>query len=173
MLGAAPIIDFDGTLARLQVPWAALRAQLGVNRLDDLWGADPSGWAPIAEAEVAAAEVAIPIAGMLAQLEQSRGFAVLTNNSEAAVRAFLGRHPWLAERCAAIAGRESLGGPKQDPRHFLRGFELCAAATASFRGDEGIVYVGDLPWELSFARNLGAIAIDVVEVERTAREPGD
>ena len=37
MLGRAPIVDFDGTLARLDVDWDGLRRSLGLGSLDDLW----------------------------------------------------------------------------------------------------------------------------------------
>jgi hypothetical protein len=170
--GPAPIVDFDGTLARLVVDWEGLRRNLGVHSLDDLWQRDAGAWATVTEAEVAAAQTAEPVAGMVAELGACRGFAVLTSNAEAAVRAFCARFPALEKRLVAVAGRESLRGPKRDPRCFGIGFEICAAATGPLRPGLTPTYVGDLPWELRFAADLGATAFDVVDVEHEHRRPG-
>ena len=36
-LGDAVVSDFDGTLAKLAIPWPALRETLAVDRIEDLW----------------------------------------------------------------------------------------------------------------------------------------
>ena len=105
MLGRAPIVDFDGTLARLGVDWDGLRARLGITSLDELWtteaGAGGGGelegeaWRAVTEAEVAAARQAQPVDLMVSALARCEGFAVLTGNSQAAVDAFLDRRPEL------------------------------------------------------------------------------
>jgi|ERR1035437_179349 phosphoglycolate phosphatase-like HAD superfamily hydrolase len=174
MLGRAPIVDFDGTLARLGVDWDGLRARLGITSLDELWtteaGAGGGGelegeaWRAVTEAEVAAARQAQPVDLMVSALARCEGFAVLTGNSQAAVDAFLDRRPELGSLCLAVAGRETLRGSKRDPAAFSRGFRRCAEATQKVRGGDALVYVGDLPWELAAARQLGALAIDVTEV---------
>jgi phosphoglycolate phosphatase-like HAD superfamily hydrolase len=174
MLGRAPIVDFDGTLARLGVDWAGLRARLGLTSLDELWTAEPgaggggdlnsAGWRAVTAAEVAAALRARPVEPMVAALARCEAFAVLTGNSQAAVDAFLDRRPELGSLCRAVAGRETLRGSKRDPATFSRGFQLCADATEQVRGGDPLVYVGDLAWELAAARQLGALAIDVTEV---------
>jgi phosphoglycolate phosphatase-like HAD superfamily hydrolase len=173
MLGRAPIVDFDGTLARLDVDWDGLRRSLGLGSLDDLWRrvdtdsdgwADDPGWRAITAAEVDAARCAEPVAPLVSALAACAGFAVLTANSEAAVAAFLDPQPELRARCLAVAGRETLRGSKRNPVAFARGFRRCADATAAAREGETPVYVGDLPWELVAARRMGAVAIDVVEV---------
>ena len=170
--GPAPIVDFDGTLATLPVEWEALRQALGVHRIDDLWKRDPGAWAEVTEAEVAAARAAAPVTAMLDELLGCRGFAVLTGNAEAAVRAFCARFAGLEQRLVAVAGRESLRGPKSDPRCFAVGYEICAAATAPLRPGQPPIYVGDLPWELRFASDLGATAIDVIEIQQAHRDAG-
>src|ERR1039458_9119053 len=96
MLGRAPIVDFDGTLARLGVDWDGLRARLGITSLDELWtteaGAGGGGelegeaWRAVTEAEVAAARQAQPVDLMVSALARCEGFAVLTGNSQAADR---------------------------------------------------------------------------------------
>ncbi|MGD0448925.1 MAG: hypothetical protein ABSB36_10020 [Candidatus Dormibacteria bacterium] len=174
MLGRAPIVDFDGTLARLGVDWDGLRARLGLTSLDDLWAAEqgPGGggdldgqaWQAVISAEVAAARQADPVEPMLEALVRCEGFAVLTGNSEAAVDAFLDRRPELRSLCLAVAGRETLRGSKRDPAAFSRGFRRCAEAIEEVREGGPLVYVGDLAWELVAARQLGALAIDVTEV---------
>jgi phosphoglycolate phosphatase-like HAD superfamily hydrolase len=118
----------------------------------------------VTEAEVAAARQAQPVDLMVSALARCEGFAVLTGNSQAAVDAFLDRRPELGSLCLAVAGRETLRGSKRDPAAFSRGFRRCAEATQKVRGGDALVYVGDLPWELAAARQLGALAIDVTEV---------
>jgi len=177
MLGRAPIVDFDGTLARLDVDWNGLRCRLGLASLDDLWKAvdasveqwieDPR-WRAVSDAEIEAARRAEPVTALITALDACAGFAVLTANSEAAVAAFLDDRPGLSARCLAVAGRETLRGSKRDPRAFARGFRRCAEATAAARSGGALVYVGDLPWELSAARDLGAVAIDVRDVSEVA-----
>jgi phosphoglycolate phosphatase-like HAD superfamily hydrolase len=173
MLGRAPIVDFDGTLTQLGVDWDGLRARLGVSFLDELWTAanaegdgelDSKAWRAVTDAEVASARHAQPIGPMAAALTRCECFAVLTGNSQAAVEAFLDRHPELRSRCLAVAGRETLRGSKRDPAAFSRGFRSCTAATEKVRGRDPVIYVGDLAWELTAARQLGALAIDVREV---------
>jgi phosphoglycolate phosphatase-like HAD superfamily hydrolase len=173
MLGRAPIVDFDGTLARLDVDWSGLRARLGLASLDDLWKtvnastdgwSDDPAWRAVTDAEIDAARRAEPVTPLIAALGSCAGFAVLTANSEAAVATFLDARPDLNALCLAVAGRETLRGSKRDPHAFARGFRRCAEATAVARSGGAPVYVGDLPWELSAARDLGAVAIDVSEV---------
>ncbi|MGD1035251.1 MAG: hypothetical protein ABR977_12555 [Candidatus Dormibacteria bacterium] len=173
MLGRAPIVDFDGTLARLDVDWDALRRSLSLRSLDDLWGRvdtevdgwiDDPGWRAVTAAEVEAARDAEPVAAVVSALAGCAGFAVLTANAEAAVGAFLDLRPELSARCLAVAGRETLRGSKRDPVAFARGFRRCADATAAARAGATPVYVGDLPWELVAARRMGAVAFDVSEV---------
>jgi phosphoglycolate phosphatase-like HAD superfamily hydrolase len=167
ILGPAPIVDFDGTLAVLPIDWAALRARLDVRAVDDLWvRGDPGAWEAVTAVEIAAAEVAAPHPAVHAQLAQVKGFAVLSANSELAVHTFLGRNPSLARACRLVVGREALGGPKSNPANFRVGFELCRAATAEDRGDGPVVYVGDAVYEIELARRLGALAISVVELGR-------
>jgi phosphoglycolate phosphatase-like HAD superfamily hydrolase len=170
MLGPAPIVDFDGTLARLDVSWDELRRAYGVTRIADIWNAhDGVGWDRVRVAEERAATNAAPHPAVLRELERSTAFAILTNNAESAVELFLHRFPALAERALVIIGRESLAGPKTSLDVFERGFERCARGTAAARGGGPVVYVGDLQYELDFARRLGAQAYHVDEVESDAR----
>jgi len=165
MLGPAPVVDFDGTLARLPVAWDDLRGRLRVDRIDEIWrSVDTDSWEIVRDAEVDAAQRASPIEPVRAFLEQSTAFAVLSSNSEVAVGAFLGRFAALESRAAIIVGRESLAGPKRDYAVFARGFAECVDATASARADHRVVYVGDADWELEYARRLGARAVDVEDL---------
>jgi phosphoglycolate phosphatase-like HAD superfamily hydrolase len=168
MLGPAPVVDFDGTLARLQVAWAALRAAAGVRRIDDLWAHDdPERWSAVTRAEEEAAAAAAPVDAVLRHLGDTDAVAVLTSNAETSVLAFLDRYPDLRRRVAIVVGRETLAGPKTDFDTFERGFRRCVDATATARGDGPVVYVGDMEYELDFARRLGATAIDVTTLERS------
>jgi phosphoglycolate phosphatase-like HAD superfamily hydrolase len=161
ILGPAPIVDFDGTLADLPVAWDELRTQLHVDRIAQLWQSDnPEAWAIIRRAEVEAALRATPFESVRAPLQHSATFAVLTSNSEDAVTNFLGRFPSLEARVAVVVGRETLAGPKRDYEVFKRGFDRCVTATASARADGVVVYVGNTDWELDFARRLGADVVD-------------
>jgi phosphoglycolate phosphatase-like HAD superfamily hydrolase len=165
ILGPAPIIDFDGTLARLHVAWDDLRERLDVERIGQLWeSANPDAWIMVRDAEVEAAARARPFEPVRAGLERSVVFAVLTSNSEDAVARFLARFGSLESRAAVVVGRETLAGPKRDYEVFSRGFTKCVRATAAARADEHVVYVGDTDWELDFARRLGALAIDAREL---------
>lgn len=165
MLGPAPILDFDGTVARLQVDWDGLKKQLGCEKISDLWSRPPPAWDDVTTAEVQAAETASSVEPILQLLVEVESFAVLTNNSSRAVRTFFNRFPHLRSRLVVIVGREELGGPKTDFAVFCSGIERCVAATAATRGGEGAVYVGDAPYELAFARRLGLREICVTDVE--------
>jgi phosphoglycolate phosphatase-like HAD superfamily hydrolase len=167
MLGRAPILDFDGTLARLVIPWPELRRDLGVERIDDLWDRPGSdAWASVRAAELTAALTAEPVAVVVAGCAAATAIAVLTSNSEDAVAEFLNRVPDLRAKASCIVGRETLGGPKTNFDRFSAGFARCVDATAAARGDEPVVYVGDMDYEIEFARRLGAVAMAVTELER-------
>jgi phosphoglycolate phosphatase-like HAD superfamily hydrolase len=169
MLGPAPVVDFDGTVARLEVPWPKLRRAVGVDdSIDELWArTDQRAWKTVRDAEVAAASLAEPVMEVVSSLEDARSVAILTSNSEEAVRAFLDRFERLARRVVVVVGRETLGGSKKDFDVFTRGFARCVDETADARGDDPIVYVGDAAYEVEFARRLGARAVSVAELERT------
>jgi phosphoglycolate phosphatase-like HAD superfamily hydrolase len=156
------ILDFDGTLARLDVAWDDLRRKLGVRRIDDLWGSarDPF-WAEVTAAEVAAARRAVPIPAVSHLLRATDRFAILTSNSAEAVGAFLERFPELQSRVAVVVGREALGGPKTEFDVFERGFRACLATL----GTDRTTYIGDRPYELEFARRLGAEAVGVASLD--------
>lgn len=165
MLGPAPVVDFDGTVATLDVPWDDLKRRLGVHRIDELWGRTGDGWAAVARAEEEAAGRAVPVATVLEALRRARAVAVLTSNSEASVWRFLARHDDLRAVVVAVVGRETLAGPKSDYEVFARGFRRCVGATAAARPlGEKVLYVGDQDYELRFARRLGACAMHVSEV---------
>jgi phosphoglycolate phosphatase-like HAD superfamily hydrolase len=161
MLGPAPILDFDGTVARLQVDWAGLKQQLGIELISDLWGRPSSAWDAVTAAEVQAAQAAPAVEPVLDLLVEVESFAVLTNNSSRAVHAFFDRFPLLRTRLVATVGREELRGPKTDFAIFRAGVDRCMAATAAARGGEGVIYVGDAAYELAFAERLGLRAICV------------
>jgi len=168
MLGHAPILDFDGTLARLAVDWAGLRRRLQVERIDDLWDRS-DGWDAVEVAEVEAAETAAPIAAVVQALSSVRCFAVLTSNHASAVTRFLDRFPDLRVRLATVVGREELGGPKTDFARFERGLQECVTANNASLADEPAVYVGDSRYELDFARALGLRVVDVKDLDATRR----
>ena len=160
-LAAHVISDFDGTLVQLDIDWAALRRTLAVDRIEHLWRPEHmQGWETVAAAEVRAAASSPPVASMLRALDASVSVAILTNNAEAAVHEFLTREPALAAKVCAVVGRESLKGPKTDFDFFRTGYAACCDAL----GDPNEVsYVGDMQYELDFARRLGASAFDVSE----------
>jgi phosphoglycolate phosphatase-like HAD superfamily hydrolase len=170
MLGPAPVADFDGTLARLEVPWGDVKAALGLEHIEDLWRrADQSGWNVIGDLEVEAARTADPVQSVERALATATAFAILTNNSERAVHVFLQRFPALGARVVAVVGRETLRGPKTAPDVFERGFQQCITATSEARGTEPVIYVGDRDYELDFARRLGADVRDVASLESELR----
>lgn len=151
------ICDFDGTLAILDIDWPSVRAGVGVVTIAELWERPSWVWGVVAAAEVAAARVA-PAGPAVPLLGDVGEFAVLTANSDAAVAAWLARHPALAARCAAVVGREQLGGPKRDPERFAAGFAACRAALGS---PPAVRFVSDAAWELDLAGGLGATVIEV------------
>jgi phosphoglycolate phosphatase-like HAD superfamily hydrolase len=166
MLGRAPVVDFDGTVARLEVAWGQLRQTAGVRRIDELWSRDePDVWDGVTRAEAEAAAAAAPVEAVVRHLETAHAVAVLTSNAERSVAAFLERFPDLGRRVVTVVGRETLAGPKSDFEVFERGYRRCVEATAEARGDGAVIYVGDMDYELDFARRLGATAISVTTLE--------
>jgi hypothetical protein len=162
ILGPAPILDFDGTLAVLPVDWKALRKRLGVASIELLWAGDDAGrWDAVTEAELAAAATAEPVAATVRSVEAALAFTVLSSNSEGAIAAFLLRFPMLARRCRLVAGRETIAGSKRDPDHFAAAFRTCRDATAAERSGGPVVYLGDSAFELELATALGAVALHV------------
>ena len=163
--GPAPILDFDGTLARLDVDWPGLRRRLDVRSIEDLWiNANDRRWAEVTAAEVHAATVAHQVRTLDSLLAGVKYFAVLSNNSEVAVATFLDRFPDMRRRAAAVVGRETLGGPKSSFEVFESGYAHCLHALGRPLRP---MYVGDQAYELEFAARLGAMAIDVASLGAT------
>ena len=168
-LDGAVISDFDGTLALLAVPWPDLRASLSITRIDDLWhDPDAERWEVVTQAEIDAARVAAPVPGIMEALASATTVAVLTSNDEAAVEIFLARWPELAAKIGAIVGRRALAGPKTEFAVFASGYERCLRSVTE--RDAGVTYIGDMRYELDFARRLGARAVDVKELEAASRD---
>jgi FMN phosphatase YigB (HAD superfamily) len=163
MIGPAPVLDFDGTIARLNVDWTELRRRLNVDRIDDLW-TRTRGWSEVTDAEVRGATTAAVISPVVAILSKVQGFAVLTSNDARAVHRFMDRFPDLKNRLAIVVGRGELGGPKTDFGLFDEGVQQCLAATNQYRNGEQAVYVGDSSYELDFASRLGLKAVDVKDL---------
>jgi FMN phosphatase YigB (HAD superfamily) len=160
MLGPAPVLDFDGTIAQLEVNWFELRRQLNVAHIEDLW-TRTDGWSTVTNAEVEAATTAAPVRPVVSILSKVQCFAVLTSNDGRAVHRFVNRFPDLRNRLTIVVGREELGGPKTDLAIFSEGVQRCLAATDLHRDGEQAVYVGDSSYELDFASQLGLKAVDV------------
>jgi phosphoglycolate phosphatase-like HAD superfamily hydrolase len=164
-LGAAAIVDFDGTLATLAIPWQTLRETLAVDRIEDLWNDPDTGrWAVVTRAEVEAAHVASPVPHVFEALAGVTELAVLSNNDESAIETFLERWPPLRERVRAVVGRRALGGPKTNFANFSEGYARCVAALTP-ADTPNVTYIGDMSYELDYARRWGACAYDVKELE--------
>lgn len=159
--GRALITDFDGTLLRLAVDWAALRAALHVSGVRELWQRSDSSWMErVAELERAGVARGTDVPGALGFVRSFNRFAVLTDNSETAVRAFLDSRLDLSERCAVVAGRETLLGPKTDRETFARGIAICLRVLGA-PPPARVVYLGDSERELELARELDLEVVDV------------
>lgn len=171
-LGAAVVSDFDGTLARLDIAWDALRDQLSVARIEDLWR-DPGmqRWETVTRAEVDAARTVAPVPFVMHAFSSVPAIAVLTSNDETAVETFLDRWPELRSKVRTVVGRRTLAGPKTDFEIFSFGYARCCAAIVS-PDDARIAYVGDRAYELEFARRLGAEPFDVTELDPSVRGTG-
>ncbi len=171
-LGSAVVSDFDGTLARLDVAWQALRETLSVDRVDDLWSdPGPQRWDAVTRAEVEAARTAAPVPFVMHALSSVPAIAVLTSNDEDAVQTFLDRWPDLRSRVRAVVGRRALGGPKTNFEIFSVGYATCLRAIDA-KESSRITYIGDSEYELDFARSLGADAYGVSELEAATRGRG-
>ena len=158
------IADFDGTLTRLRVDWDSLRAALGVRSIGELWERhDPAAFDAVAEAERNGTRVAGDDPAAAEFVRRFAAFAVLTDNSEGSVAVFLERQADLAERCVAVVGRESLGGPKRDPLVFRAGVVRCVAELGS-PPLGWVTYLGDGADELRQASELGMRAVDVASL---------
>jgi phosphoglycolate phosphatase-like HAD superfamily hydrolase len=173
VLGDAVVADFDGTLARLVISWQTLRETLAVARIEDLWlDPDRRRWEPVTRAEVEAARTAAPVSRVIEALEPVPSLAVLTNNDETAVDAFLDRWPALHAKVRTIVGRKALNGPKTDFDVFATGYAACVNAIAVEGAAGTIAYIGDMRYELDYARRLGANTFDVKEFEETSQRRG-
>lgn len=158
------IADFDGTLTRLRVDWAALREALGVRSINELWERhDPAAFDAVAEAERSGTRAANDDPEAAEFVRQFAAFAVLTDNSESSVAVFFERQADLAERCVAVVGRESLGGPKRDPLLFRAGVVRCIAMLGA-PALGSVTYLGDGAEELRQATDLGMRAVDVASL---------
>ncbi len=104
MFGPAPVLDFDGTLVRLQVDWDSIRGTLGIRTIEDLWLRDLASWDLVAAAEAEAATTSPPLLPVLRLLGATRGFSVLTANSAHAVRLFTSRFPSSTNCCSRWSG---------------------------------------------------------------------
>jgi len=147
----AVVYDLDGTLADLVVDWdavardvAAVIADAGVDPGEDLWtmldradeaGVRPEVEAVIGEAEVAGAEASERLAHA-DSVPASGPVGVCSLNCERACRIALERHG-LADRVAAVVGRDTVGTRKPDPEPLLE--TLCRLGVAPDRA----VFVGD------------------------------
>jgi len=164
-LGTAAIVDFDGTLAKLPIPWQSLRETLAVERIEDLWqDGNTERWSVVTRAEVEAARVAPAVTHVFDALADVTDIAVLSNNDESAVETFLERWPQLRQRVRTVVGRRALGGPKTDFPNFSAGYARCVAARPP-NAATNVTYIGDMSYELDYARRLGACAFDVKELE--------
>jgi phosphoglycolate phosphatase-like HAD superfamily hydrolase len=161
------VSDFDGTLLHLAVDWDALRRELGVERISDLWQGRQAEFERVASAERTAAEVSPLNDAAIAAVLREPAFSVLTDNSESAVMVLLRRHDGLRGRCRRVVGRETLGAPKRHPDAFERGLRLCADAHGVAATD--VIYLGDAAYELELAERFGARAVNVASVDAGQR----
>jgi phosphoglycolate phosphatase-like HAD superfamily hydrolase len=161
--GHALITDFDGTLADLPVDWRLLRSQHEVASILDLWEGGLAAWQSVALAECVVAGNAPQVSPGHALALGALSCAILTNNSEFAVRRYLTRYPDLEEKVCAVIGRETLKGPKNDEACFIRGYRSCLEAISSqLKGPPArTAYLGDQDYELGYARKLATRVIDM------------
>jgi phosphoglycolate phosphatase len=161
----AVVYDLDGTLVRLAVDWSAVREDAaavyrtaGVDPADrSLWAlladADGAGVATEVEATIAAHERRgaresdrLPGADRLA--EDGRPAAVCSLNCEAACRVALDRHG-VADRVAAVVGRDSVPARKPDPAPLLATVDALGVDPGS------VLFVGDSERDAETARRAG------------------
>lgn len=162
--GRVLIADFDGTLVRLRVDWAAMRERLGVHSIAELWHrGSAADFAALSAAECAGARDGEDNASAVAFASGFDAVAILTDNAEAAVARFLERYPRLQRHCVVIVGRETLGGPKLQPEVFRRGAERCLRALGA-PAPELCTYLGDHPRELDLAEAMGLRVVDVLSL---------
>lgn len=151
------VIDFDGTLSFLDIDWEGLRADLGVERLSDLWGDFAPSWDAVTAAEIASARTSVPNQTLIDYLQQFEFVAVLSNNSERSIRVFLERFQGLESY--RVYGREYLQGPKQNWKVFSRAIHTIVEQTSLRKSS--LIYLGDSDYELEFAQRLGISSLRV------------
>lgn len=156
------VLDFDGTLVNLQIDWSALRGQLGLASIQQIWSMPERlrkrHIVQISAAEAYAAKVATIDWSRLVLLCRSP-YLVFTNNSEISVHVFLQRI--VEERSSfpvpvAVVGRESLNGSKLDFSSFAT--NLLASIEQAFGHSvdlSKVAYYGDSEYEINYAKFLG------------------
>ncbi len=171
--GLPVISDFDGTITHLGVDWSAVRERVGVCRIAELWTRPDAAtaWEIVAEAEINAAHHCALNDEVASWLTASSGYAVLTNNSELAVAAFLGRHPVLESQCRLVIGRETLAGSKEDGARFESAVHRARTALGIDEMSQ-VRYIGDQDYELAAAAALGMVACRVQFRGRQGADPG-
>lgn len=154
------ISDLDGTLVRLDVPWAKLRADLGLKSIGQLW--DESGKkrevarSTLLVNEVRAAQKG-KINNKLTEALQRVPWGILTNNSSLAAREVVRRIGADLE-AVTIVGREELIGPKEDFQSFA---SSCNQLKPVGLASHYVCYVGDQPYEIEYASSLGFQVVDM------------
>jgi FMN phosphatase YigB (HAD superfamily) len=157
------ISDFDGTICHLDVDWQELRQTFGLSFIEEGWTLEPQAqlefWSQVTEAELEAIDRSHPNEVVLEALDRVERIVVLTNNSEAAVTAFVRKY--LSNRAAnslRTIGRESLGGSKRNREIFTK---VLNVDILHHRASSA--YLGDSRYELLFANELGLTTFRVDE----------
>jgi len=162
---AGVVYDLDGTLVRLAVDWAAVRADVaetyreagldpGERSLWELLGAaEDAGIAADVEATIAAheregARASDRLAHADELLATDRPTAVCSLNSEGACRVALETHD-LADAVAAVVGRDTVPTHKPDPEPLL------AAVDALGLAPPDVLFVGDSERDAETAARAG------------------
>ncbi|MBV8301326.1 MAG: hypothetical protein JOY68_05340 [Candidatus Dormibacteraeota bacterium] len=162
----ALITDFDGTLVHLAVDWTALRRELGVAAIADaVRRGDAQSLSRIAVAERDGAVRGQPVPEGIDYVLRFPAFAVLTQNSETAVHAFLDQNSQLRRRCRVVLGRETHQQRKRDAPVFAELIERCMKQLEAVDVTE-VTYLGDEAYELELASGIGLRAVDVASLSR-------
>ncbi len=160
------IFDFDGTLTNLNVDWIALKREISITRISEVWNFQRTqkskALSIISDFELKGTKNKLNFDRK--KFERFSQFAVMTNNSEKTVDFFFEMlnldYNWPRLNPTLVVGRETLQGPKEIETLFQSGIQLIFDSW-QVKNTSFCCYIGDQNYELRYAAKFGLRAINI------------